>query len=61
MKFCCERFEEAVREKEIMRADVNDETEWYIGTLWHIYYCPFCGTKIKGKGWGQEAVPYSKV
>jgi len=50
---CCERFAEAVKAKEIIHSDQNDETEWFINDLWHIYYCPFCGASVKGKGWGQ--------
>ncbi|MDH3455038.1 MAG: hypothetical protein OEL80_07795 [Desulfuromonadales bacterium] len=53
LTFCCERFEEAVEEHEIYHSPDNDETEWYIDMLWHLYYCPFCGTFIKGKGWGE--------
>ena len=51
-QFCCDRFKEAVDLKEIIHADDNDETEWFVKELWHLYYCPFCGAFIKGKGWG---------
>jgi hypothetical protein len=51
MTFCCERFTDAVKSKEIIRSDKKDETEWFIAGLWHIYFCPFCGTSVKGKGW----------
>jgi hypothetical protein len=54
---CCERFGEAVKAKEIIHSDQNDETEWFINNLWHIYYCPFCGAFVKGKGWGQYRIP----
>jgi hypothetical protein len=50
---CCERFADAVNAKEIIHSDENDETEWFINDLWHIYYCPFCGAYVKGKGWGR--------
>lgn len=52
MTYCCTRFEEAVRYSEIVRAESEDETEWFIPELWHLYFCPFCGASIKGKGWG---------
>lgn len=29
-----------------------DETEWFMPEWHHIYYCPFCGTCIKGHGFG---------
>lgn len=29
-----------------------DETQWFMPEWLHIYYCPFCGTYIKGKGFG---------
>jgi hypothetical protein len=35
-----------------------DETEWFMPEWLHIYYCPFCGTYIKGKGFGRP--PKSK-
>ena len=58
-KYCCERFEECVKKKEIIYAyhpslastELN-ETAWIAHKLWNIYYCPFCGEFIKGKGWG---------
>jgi len=53
---CCDRFYEAYLADEISYAyekhtDI-DETEWLISGLWHLYYCPFCGTWIKGRGFG---------
>ena len=51
--YCCERFADAAREREIIPASEKDETAWFINRLWHIYYCPFCGESVKGKGWGQ--------
>ena len=53
---CCDRFAEAVKAKEIIHSDQNDETEWFINDLWHIYYCPFCGANVKGEGWGQYRI-----
>jgi hypothetical protein len=51
---CCKRFYEAYLADEISHAyEVHseiDETEWFISGLWHLYYCPFCGTFIKGRG-----------
>jgi hypothetical protein len=54
MEYCCERFRESVEEQEIVHADNDDETEWFIPELWHLYYCPFCGAFIKGRGWGKD-------
>src|SRR5271157_1578214 len=51
-KYCCERFSEALKNNEVVHGSKNDETEWFIDGLWHIYYCPFCGASIKGRGWG---------
>ncbi len=56
--YCCERFADSVRKKEIFRARSGDETEWYIAGGCHIYYCPFCGKFIKGKGWGEFEKKY---
>lgn len=58
LQFCCDRFKKAVDLKEINHADENDETEWFIGELWHLYYCPFCGAFIKGKGFGNYDKKY---
>lgn len=52
-KYCCERFEDSVRHKEISHAKGSDETEWYIEGGSHIYFCPYCGQLIKGIGWGE--------
>ncbi len=52
MEYCCERFKESAEEQEIVHAGIDDETEWFIPELWHLYYCPFCGALIKGQGWG---------
>lgn len=60
--FCCERFEEWYISGEICYAyeeymDI-DETEWYIATFAHLYYCPFCGSFIKGYGFGDYDKKY---
>jgi hypothetical protein len=53
-RFCCDRFSMSVKEKAFFRSeDDNDETEWFIAEWLHIYYCPFCGAFVKGKGWGE--------
>ncbi len=51
-KYCCARFEESVQEGKIVRAEDPDETEWYMPEWLHIYFCPFCGASVKGKGFG---------
>jgi len=52
-KYCCERFQESVEKDFIMKADANDETDWFFNDWLHLYYCPFCGDHIKGSGWGE--------
>ncbi len=51
--YCCNRFEVAVEEGYIIKAEDYDETEWYFPELGHLYYCPFCGKDIKGVGFGE--------
>lgn len=49
----CDRFEESVKENIFVHAgDEPDETEWFMPEWLHIYYCPFFGTYIAGKGFG---------
>lgn len=54
--FCCERFKDFYEEGAIVYAYEKssdlDETDWFIPDLGHLYYCPFCGAFIKGKGFG---------
>ena len=57
---CCTRFSEAVAAEEIMHSADNDETEWFIDGLWHIYFCPFCGTDVRGSGWGEYGIEMSR-
>lgn len=53
---CCVRFQDAVESKDIKFSYSNDneidETAWYVEGKWHLYFCPFCGNKIKGVGFG---------
>jgi hypothetical protein len=49
---CCALFADCVRRGEIRRAELPDQTEWYVDGWEHLYYCPFCGRHIKGKGFG---------
>jgi hypothetical protein len=52
-KYCCYRFKESVLSGKICRTeDMPDETEWYFPEWFHLYFCPFCGTRIKGDGSG---------
>jgi hypothetical protein len=54
--YCCFRFRESVRvDKTIIKATGLDETEWYLPEGGHIYFCPFCGHRVKGKGFGTYA------
>ena len=51
--YCCFRFRESVKvDKTIIKAKGYDETEWHLPEGGHIYFCPFCGHKVKGKGFG---------
>ena len=52
MKYCCQRFAESVDEGKIIHSTANDETEWHMPEWLHIYFCPFCGANVKGKGFG---------
>ena len=65
INFCCERlkvvYERVDPEHEILIFTTDfDETQWYINGLSHLYYCPFCGSYIAGKGFGKKIEPYSK-
>ena len=51
-KYCCTRFKESVEEHYILKSEGYDETEWYLKEWLHLYYCPFCGASVKGKGFG---------
>jgi hypothetical protein len=51
--YCCKRFQESVKDKYIIKSIRLDETAWFLKDWLHIYYCPFCGKNIKGKGFGQ--------
>jgi hypothetical protein len=63
-KYCCSRFSESVGGKVFIHSSDDDETEWFMPEWLHIYYCPFCGAFIKGKGWGEykgeEGAPKKK-
>lgn len=52
-KYCCDRFEDSVQEGKFVRAEDPDETEWYMPEWLHIYFCPFCGASVKGRGFGR--------
>jgi len=62
--FCCSRFNHAVKEGRFVFAYVIvrtiDETQWIDAGGYHIYYCPYCGTYIKGEGYGFRPKPYNK-
>ena len=52
-RYCCNRFQESVKDRYIIKSHGFDETAWYLKDWLHIYYCPFCGANIKGKGYGE--------
>jgi hypothetical protein len=55
-KICCELFKEWYETSEIVFAYAEtqeiDETQWFVDGFAHLYYCPFCGEYIKGRGFG---------
>ncbi|MBI4833841.1 MAG: hypothetical protein HY811_03330 [Planctomycetes bacterium] len=64
-KYCCGRFKDAVKEEEFISAyrygKGIEETSWVIPGFYHLYFCPFCGTYIKGRGYGVPPEPYKKA
>jgi hypothetical protein len=59
-KYCCNRFQETVKEQYIIKSRGLDETAWHLKGWLHIYYCPFCGTNTKGKGYGEFDIDIEK-
>lgn len=53
-KKCCKRFWYSLKHGEIVHTREFDETEWYIPGCFHIYFCPFCGNKLRGTGFGYK-------
>ena len=51
---CCGRFRGCVAEGSIHYCGKDDETEWAVQGFYHLYYCPFCGTPVKGTSWGDD-------
>jgi len=60
-KHCCQRFEDCVIEKSIVHRGLEDETEWAAVGFYQLYYCPFCGKYIKGRGWGDYDKKHSTM
>ena len=60
---CYKRFKESIEKDHVMERadDIPYETEWYLVSCGHIYYCPFCCTFIKGKGFGEYDKKYPPV
>lgn len=60
--FCCERFKDSYNEGDIAYAYEDfqdiDETDWFINGFAHLYFCPFCGAYIKGRGFGNYNKKY---
>jgi len=54
--YCCKRFKDTVEEGVFIKVKNYDETEWIISELFHIYFCPFCGSHVKGEGFGDSDV-----
>jgi hypothetical protein len=55
-RYCCDRFKDSVKENYFLKANKNDETEWFLKEWLHIYYCPYCGAHVKGSGFGNYDV-----
>ena len=51
MKYCCERFKEAIENCEIKKARYPSGTEYSLcvveGVESRIYYCPWCGQSLE--------------
>ena len=63
--FCCDTFKDMYEifdpEHEILVFTHKfDETQWYIRGLAHLYFCPFCGSYIVGKGFGEKVEPINR-
>ena len=60
--FCCERFKDFYNSGEVIYAYEKstkiDETDWIVDSFAHLYYCPFCGSFIKGRGFGNYNEKY---
>lgn len=54
-EYCCLEFEDSVKEGKFIHSKNYDETEWFMPEWLHIYYCPFCGSFIKGNGFGEPS------
>ena len=61
-KYCCIRLKESIYNGSIGFSPkrTKDETRWFINGGYHIYFCPFCGKYIKGKGWGRVIKGFPK-
>jgi len=55
------RFKEAVKDKCLIKAKGYDETEWHLANCPHIYFCPFCGANVKGKGFGEYDIEERRI
>lgn len=62
-KYCCMRLFLAVEEEKCINQSLGeiDETEWFIKECMHIYFCPFCGSNIKGSGFGSYDVCEERI
>jgi hypothetical protein len=60
-KYCCDRFKDSVKNGYIEKTDHYDETKWFLKEWLHIYYCPFCGRNVKGRGFGSYDVDIKKI
>ena len=58
---CCGLFADSLMEGIIIKSTGHDETAWHFKDWLHIYYCPFCGKSVKGKGFGTYDVEVNKI
>jgi ankyrin repeat protein len=51
IKYCCDRFEKAVKKKEIKSATKGSVVTWHMGKM-GLSFCPFCGASVM---WGPQS------
>ena len=62
INYCCEKLKESYEQGLIKYAYEDDvkisESDWLIDGFGYLYYCPFCGAFIKGRGFGDYDKKY---
>jgi ankyrin repeat protein len=59
VKYCCDRFEKAVKKKEIKSTTKGSIVTWHMGKM-GLLFCPFCGASVM---WGPQskAIPEQRT